>query len=173
VRSPQLCLLAKLLTLSWQVFLFLFYPLRIYNLYNTYGQCEGLHSTALVIEDAETLGALLSRVESPAQVSQLIMAYEDIRHPRCVQMYKQDWHLETILKYPIGPQQELRDRVLRQTLVYEDWDMLESSGFQTVLGDQLSSFAYDATEAVEDWWASRVKNTPFWRMPLQVWIRRE
>lgn len=59
--------------------LFLFYPLGIHNLYNTYGQCEGFHGTALVIEDAETLRALLSRVESRTQVSRLIMAYEDIR----------------------------------------------------------------------------------------------
>jgi hypothetical protein len=43
----------------------------VYNLYNTYGECEGNHDTALTIEDGETLGALLSRVESRAQVYQL------------------------------------------------------------------------------------------------------
>lgn len=144
----------------------------VYNLYNTYGQCEGIHGTALAIEDAETLGALLSKVESRAQVSQLIMAYEEIRHPRCVRMYQHHWHLDTILKYPIGPQQELRDRVL-QTLVQKDWDEFDESGFQTTLVDHLTSFAYDATHAVEDWRASRVKNTPFQRSPLQVWITQE
>lgn len=129
-----------------------------------------------MIEDAETLGALLSRVESRSQVSELMTTYEDIRHPRCEQMYKQHWHLDTMLKCPIGPQQELRDRVLRQTLIYDDWDMLESTGYQAVVGDHLTSFAYDATEAVEDWRASKVKRedtTPFCQSPLYVWIKRE
>lgn len=121
-----------------------------------------------MIEDAETLGALLSRVESRAQVNQLMMAYEDIRHPRCVRTYKHHQYLDSIMKCPIGSQQDARDLLLRRTLAHEDWDV---SGFQSMFGDHLTSFAYDATEAVEDWSASRgsfLKNTP-----LQVWITQE
>jgi salicylate hydroxylase len=121
-----------------------------------------------VIEDAETLGALLSGVESRAQVSELMTAYEDIRYPRCEQMYKQHWHLDNIFKCPIGPQQELRDHKFRQTLLHDDWDMSELGGMQAVMGDHLTSFAYDATEAVEDWRASKVENTP-----LHVWVSQE
>ena len=101
------------------------------------------------------------------------MAYEDIRHPRCLRMYKNHWLLDTHFKYPVGPEQEFRDRVLRRTLMEEDWDMLEAKDFQAMLGDHLTSFSYDATEAVEDWRALRVKNTPFCRSPLQVWVTRE
>jgi salicylate hydroxylase len=125
-----------------------------------------------VIEDAETLGALLSRAESRSQVSQLMTAYEDIRHPRCVQTYKHHRYIEAIMKYPIGPQQESRDHVLRQTLSKscEDWDALGESGFQDMFGDHLTSFAYDATEAVED----HLKSMPFRRSPpLQIWIQQE
>lgn len=126
-----------------------------------------------MIEDAETLGALLSRVESRSQVSQLLMAYEDIRHPRCVRMYHRHWDLDAAFKYPIGPQQEMRDSVLRRTLLHKDWDAFDESGFQTTMGEHLTSFAYDATEAVEDWRATRVKNTRFRGSPLQVWITEE
>ena len=167
MRNPQLCSSAKPHTLSWQV-KFFFCFIQLYHLLQyLLTQCEGTHRTALVIEDAETLGTLLSKVENRAQVSQLMMTYDDIRHPRCARMYKHHWFLDTIYKYPIGPQQESRDRVLRRTLVHEDWDVLEPSGFQAMLGDHLTSFAYDATEAVEDWRASRVAtNKPFWRSPV-------
>ena len=137
------------------------------------GQCESIHGTALVIEDAETMGALLSRVESRAQVSQLMMAYEDIRQPRCVRTYKHHQYLDAIMKCPMGSQQDSRDYLLRQTLAHEDWDV---SGFQAMFGDHLTSFTYDATEAVEDWWTSRGllnKDTPFLQSPLQVWITQE
>ena len=126
-----------------------------------------------MIEDAETLGALLSRVESRAQVSQLMMAYEDIRHPRCARMYQHHWHLDDVFKYPTGPQQELRDSVLHRTLMQKDWDVFDASGFQVTLGHHLTSFAYDATEAVEDWWATRGENSPIRKSPLQIWITQE
>jgi hypothetical protein len=47
------------------IFIFIF-SFGNHNLYKTYGQCEGFHGTALVIEDTETPGALL---ESRAQVT--------------------------------------------------------------------------------------------------------
>ena len=128
----------------------------------------------MAIEDAETLGTLLSKVESRAQVNQLLMAYEDIRLPRCTRMYQHHWHLDSIFKYPIGPKQEIRDSVLRRTFVQMDWEVFDASAFQATLGAHLTSFAYDATEAVEDYWrASRSENTPSRRSPLQVWITQE
>lgn len=146
----------------------------IYNLYNNiYGQCEAIQCTAMVIEDAETLGALLSRVESRAQVSQMMMAYEDIRLPRCSRIHQLHWYLDTIYKIPAGPQQELRDSVLRRTLVQRDWDEFDATGFQEILGDIVATFAYDATEAVEDWRASRGGITPCQRSPIQIWITQE
>lgn len=128
----------------------------------------------MAIEDAEILGDLLSRAENRAQVSQLMMAYEDIRLPRCTRMYQRHWHLDAILKYPIGPQQEMRDNVLRRTFVHMDWEVFDDAAvFQATLGFHLTSFAYDATEAVEDWRVSREKDLPSRRSPLQVWVTRE
>ena len=142
-------------------------------MYNIHDQCEGIHGAALVIEDAETLGALLSRVESRSLVSQLLTAYEDIRHPRCERLYHHHWVLDTAFKYPIGPYQEWRDSVFRRTLLHKDWDVFDDSGFLTTMGEHLTSFAYDATEAVEDWRTTRIKNTRFRGPPLQVWITQE
>jgi len=53
------------------------------------------------------------------------------------------------MKYPGGPQQESRDAVLRQTLAYNDFDHMEAEGFQSIFGEHLTSFAYDAGKAVE------------------------
>ena len=133
-----------------------------------------MYGTALTIEDAETLGALLSGVESRAQVNQLMMAYEDIRLPRCARMYQHHWHLDSVFKYPKGPKQEMRDSVLRRTFVQMDWDIFDATCFQATLGVHLTSFAYDATEAVEDFWrTSESENTSSRRSPLQVWITQE
>ena len=157
---------------------FYFFYFFIYFEYIIYiipiDQWEGIHGTSLVIEDAEILGALLSKVESRSQISQLMMAYEDIRHPRCAQIYQHHWLLDTVFKMSVGPEQELRDSVYRRTLVQKDWDVFDESGLQASLGDLLTSFAYDATEAVEDWRASsRGENTPFRRSPLKIWITQE
>jgi len=144
--------------------------------------CEGSHGTALVIEDAETLGALFSRLQSKAQISQLLMAYEEIRHPRCEQTHLHHQRLDAIMKYPVGPQQYSRDAILRRTLAYTDFDHMDPQAFQSTFGDHLISFAYDAGEAVDDWWTKwgaflssddkQQQRSPS-KPPLQVWISRE
>ena len=109
------------------------------------------------------------------------MAYEEIRQPRCVQTHLHHGRLDSIMKYPVGPQQESRDFILHQTLAYEDWDQMDSEGFQAMFGDHLISFAYDAGEAVDDWWAKwgsfiSQKGVPQSRSAsagLQVWVLRE
>jgi hypothetical protein len=64
-----------------------------------------------------------------------------------------------IMKYPVGPQQQSRDSILHRTLAYTDFDdHMDVQGFQAAFRDHLISFAYNASEAVEEWWA---KWSPF------------
>ena len=135
----------------------------------------------MVIEDAETLGSLFSRIQCREQINQLLMAYEEIRHPRCVRTYEQYRRLDAAMKYPIGPQQGVRDAIIHRSLAYDDWNHMDEVAFITMWGNLLSGFAYDASEAVDDWWC---KWGPFIQLPgtgtkckltsapLQVWISR-
>jgi salicylate hydroxylase len=109
------------------------------------------------------------------------MAYEEIRHPRCEQTHLHHQRLDAIMKYPVGPQQYSRDAILRRTLAYTDFDHMDPEAFQSMFGDHLISFAYDACEAVDDWWTKwgsflardddkqQLSSKP----ALQVWISRE
>ena len=111
------------------------------------------------------------------------MGYEEIRHPRCVRTYEHHKRLDQVMKFPIGPQQEARDAVLYECLAFGDWDHMDAEVFRATWGDHLTSFAYDAQEAVDDWW---YKWGPFiahakeedkqgnstWS-GLQIWISQE
>ncbi|KAF8153369.1 hypothetical protein B0H34DRAFT_800578 [Crassisporium funariophilum] len=110
------------------------------------------HGTALVIEDAQTLGSLFSRIEHREQISQLLTAYEEIRHPRCTWTQEYDFHHHETMKVPVGPPQEGRDALLRQTMAYGDWDHMDEATFRAVWGNELILYAHDATEKVDDWW---------------------
>jgi len=57
-----------------------------------------------------------------------------------------------LMKCPIGPQQEARDALIHQTLAFGDWDHMDEAMFRSVWGPQLSIAAYDANDAVDNWW---------------------
>ncbi|KAF8965779.1 hypothetical protein BDZ97DRAFT_755760 [Flammula alnicola] len=111
----------------------------------------GNHCTALTIEDAETLRCLFSRIQHRDQISQFLTAYEEIRQPRCAFAIEYDSGFHKMMRCPAGPEQVARDEVLRQAMIHGDWDMDETS-FRAVWGDELTMYAYDATEQVDDWW---------------------
>ncbi|KAF8802027.1 FAD/NAD(P)-binding domain-containing protein [Phlegmacium glaucopus] len=142
---------------------------------------EGTHDTALVIEDAETLGSLFSRIQCREQIKQLLTAYEEIRYARCKQMDQSNRPIQELMKCPVGPEQEARDALLHQTLAYGDWDHMDEATFQSVWGTQLSMLVYDANEAVDDWWVqwgsfiARGENLPSKSelTGLEVWISNE
>lgn len=106
----------------------------------------------MVIEDAETLGLLFSRIQYREQMERVLTAYEEIRYPQCERAYQHYQIVHTKLKCPIA-QQAARDAVLRRTLTCSDWDKMCERPFRSVWGDQLSIIAYDVNEAVNDWWA--------------------
>lgn len=56
------------------------------------------------------------------------------------------------MKVPVGPRQDKRNAILRQTMAYGDWDHMDEATFRAVWGNELTLFAHDASDKVEDWW---------------------
>ena len=56
------------------------------------------------------------------------------------------------MKVPVGPRQDKRNVILRQTMAYGDWDHMDEATFRAVWGNELTLFAHDASDKVEDWW---------------------
>jgi salicylate hydroxylase len=57
-----------------------------------------------------------------------------------------------MLKSPVGPLQEIRDDILRKTLVLDEGQYMDEETFREAWGTELSLYAYDATDQVKDWW---------------------
>ncbi|CAA7263407.1 unnamed protein product [Cyclocybe aegerita] len=112
----------------------------------------GNHRTALHFEDAETLRCLFSRIQRRDQISHFLTAYEEIRHPRCQWAHAYDNGFHDMAATYAGPEQNARDSVLRQTMVYGDWDHMDEGTFRAVWGNELSLYVHDARERVDDWW---------------------
>ncbi|KAJ6611200.1 hypothetical protein B0H10DRAFT_1810063 [Mycena sp. CBHHK59/15] len=112
----------------------------------------GQHNAGLTIEDAETLGALFSRLQHRSQIPRMLAAYEEIRQPRC--SYAQDWELRkrAMMSAPAGAKQKARDAGLRRMMAYNDWTHISEKRFREMWGDEMEMFSYFATEQVEDWW---------------------
>ncbi|KAJ7176717.1 hypothetical protein C8R46DRAFT_1213302 [Mycena filopes] len=97
----------------------------------------GQHNAGLTMEDADTLGALFSRIQHRSQLSRMLVGFEEIRQPRC--HYAQNWELRKriMMSAPEGPQAEEAGR----------GDSEDGSW-----GDEMEMFSHSSTEAVEDWW---------------------
>jgi salicylate hydroxylase len=57
-----------------------------------------------------------------------------------------------MLRAPLGPLQELRDRALEKTLVTRKGQHIDEDLFRDAWGTELVLFAHDATDKVDDWW---------------------
>ncbi|KAJ7489334.1 hypothetical protein FB451DRAFT_1224554 [Mycena latifolia] len=112
----------------------------------------GQHNAGLMIEDAETLGGLFSRIQHRSQISRMLAAYEEIRQPRC--NYAQEWELRkrVMMMAPLGPEQKARDAGLRRMMAYNDWAHIDERRFREMWGDEMEMFSYFSTEVVDDWW---------------------
>lgn len=73
--------------------------------------------TLLQIEDAAVLGTLLSHLSSPAQLGQLLQAYQDLRLERTSNTQASSRMNQKIFHLPDGPEQEERDRMMREAWV--------------------------------------------------------
>ena len=57
-----------------------------------------------------------------------------------------------MLTLPTGKEQEERDRRMRLSHAYTEWESMDEQAARAIWGSELELFAYDANEVVEDWW---------------------
>ena len=105
----------------------------------------------LVIEDAEILGCFFSRLQCREQIKQMLTAYEEIRRPRCEHACQEFLKIEKVHKCPVGLQQEARDASFQRGLAREN-ERMDEALFPSVWQTPMLTYAYDASEAVDDWW---------------------
>ncbi|KAF9526926.1 hypothetical protein CPB83DRAFT_857219 [Crepidotus variabilis] len=110
------------------------------------------HSTALAIEDAQTLGYLFSRIQDKSQILGFLGAYDEIRHPRAIRIHENDNRRQAILMAPKGPQQEARDARIRAVLEAAERGDINEDLVMDDWGDHVVTAMYNATEKAEDWW---------------------
>lgn len=106
----------------------------------------------MVIEDAEALGNLFSRIQHADEIPRFLSAYEEIRLSRGVHTQEYEVRKGKMLTLRRGPDQANRDAQLRGATVHESWEHMDEDSFRDMWGDELGMFSYDADEKVEDWW---------------------
>ena len=62
------------------------------------------------VEDAAFVGTLLSHVEHPGQIPDMLSIYEQVRLPRAMYVKRRAWEMRATFGYPDGPLQHERDR---------------------------------------------------------------
>ncbi|GBE85602.1 FAD-dependent monooxygenase OpS4 [Sparassis crispa] len=111
---------------------------------------------AMAIEDAATLGKLLSHLSSMEQLTALLNAYQDLRLPRTAATQASSRLNQKIFHLPDGPEQEARDTAMRTAMEAEfAGSVAGSEGNPNQWADQRKNeiqFGYDAEEAAEQWW---------------------
>ncbi|KAG1744496.1 hypothetical protein EDD22DRAFT_958620 [Suillus occidentalis] len=100
---------------------------------------NGSHNAAMSIEDAMTLSTLFSLPASKSHTSVLLSAYEELRQPRCAATQASELRKRNFICLPLGPEQQTRDDA-EEEFLRDTWE------------EYIDLFAFDAREAVEDWW---------------------
>ncbi|TFK49537.1 FAD/NAD(P)-binding domain-containing protein [Heliocybe sulcata] len=112
-------------------------------------------NAALCIEDAVTLGALMSRAKAKDVAFSLASAFEDIRQLRSAQVSHSEHSRYEMVTLPLGTEkQKLRDESFRAALprALRGWEDADEEYLREVWEEYIALFNYDAYEAVEDWW---------------------
>ncbi|PPR07886.1 hypothetical protein CVT24_005623 [Panaeolus cyanescens] len=112
----------------------------------------GHHCTSLALEGAQTLGCIFSRIQSRDEISRLVTAYDEIATPHANAVHSYDHQHQKLYKAPRGAVQAARDARFRSTLIQHEGEHMEEANFRELWGMELAIFAYDAADAVEDWW---------------------
>jgi salicylate hydroxylase len=117
-------------------------------------QPNGSHNAAMSIEDAMTLSTLFSLPAAKSHTSILLSAYEELRQPRCAATQASELRKRDFVCLPLGPEQQARDDGLRDARARAllDWDDAEEEFLRETWEEYIDLFAFDAREAVEDWW---------------------
>jgi salicylate hydroxylase len=105
----------------------------------------------MAVEDAETLGVLMSRLRTLEQIPQLTEGFQEVRQKRCDFIHHGELSNASLTTMPAGEIRDMRDAGLRESLKtgVEHWD----DGALRDQWEQIGEgFAYHAREASEDWW---------------------
>jgi len=115
---------------------------------------NGSHNASMAIEDAMVLSSLFSLPLTPAQTPLLLSAYEELRQSRTAATQASELQKRNFICLLHGSEQRARDEGLRQasSSALLDWDEADEEYLRETWDEYLKLFAYDAREAVEDWW---------------------
>ncbi|KAG2145670.1 hypothetical protein BD769DRAFT_1660761 [Suillus cothurnatus] len=96
--------------------------------------------SAMAIEDAAVLGNIFSHCSDRSQITPLLYAYQSLRYDRATATQRSSSLNRDIFHHPDGPEQEARDRDMRNA---NQWADKTKSDIQ---------YGYDADEEAEKWW---------------------
>ncbi|KAL5512455.1 hypothetical protein ACEPAG_3108 [Sanghuangporus baumii] len=119
---------------------------------------------AMAIEDAAVLGSLLSHLSHISQIPILLKAYEKLRLERTAKTQASSRRNQRIFHLPDGPEQQARDKLMREAMELENECMKNgdlaqqenvTKGNPNQWADQslnIEQFSFDADEVAEIWW---------------------
>lgn len=110
-----------------------------------------MQGPSLAVEDAAVLGVLMSRLSTSEQIPQLLEAFHDVRHERCVQVHTTELRNAMLVTLPPGEDRDMRDAGMNLSLqaIDTNWDDTRLREQWDEIGEV---FGYNAHEAAEDWW---------------------
>jgi len=119
---------------------------------------------AMAIEDAAVLGALLVHLTHIDQLPTFLHAYQDLRYERCSTTQQASRLNQHLFHLPDGPEQEARDRSMREAMAHESiypaparLPSTSGAGSANQWADRtknVAAFGYDANRAADAWWAA-------------------
>lgn len=116
---------------------------------------------AMAIEDAVVLGYLLSKVSNRRQIKPLLLAYEHLRYNRASNTQNEARKNQKTFHYEDGPEQEARDRSMREGMEIElkralQADALEGNANMWADPKKNSNqFGFDCLKDAENWWQTK------------------
>lgn len=123
-----------------------------YPFSNMNAQPDGMHSTAMCIEDIDALDYLLTRIRHVDEIPRVLSAHEELRMERCT--HAREWELRKLQMFTLdqGENRELRDAKIRCLSECEDMEEKEYA-FNDLWGEEVDFYAYDPVEQADNWWS--------------------
>ncbi|KIK57426.1 hypothetical protein GYMLUDRAFT_46307 [Collybiopsis luxurians FD-317 M1] len=123
---------------------------------------DGMHSTAMCIEDVDALDYLLTRIKHVDEIPRVLSAHEELRMERCTNARDWEWRKLRMFTLLPGPERDMRDAKLRSITESEDMEEKEYA-FNDIWGEEVDFYAYDPVEQADNWWSmygSVIARTP-------------
>ncbi|KAJ3780947.1 hypothetical protein GGU10DRAFT_278466 [Lentinula aff. detonsa] len=113
---------------------------------------DGMHSTAMCIEDVDALDYLLTRIKHIDEIPRVLSAHEELRMERCT--HARDWESRKLKMLTLlqGEDRDMRDAKMRCLSECEDMEEKEYA-FNDLWGEEVDFYAYDPIEQADNWWS--------------------